>query len=692
LESVSKQGVNVSTGVPGQLACATIPKQLDDAIYNHACSSAYPLNLGMIAGFVKDDKIQASVLLAYHKGKRSENAPVICPIELAVRRYQYNPDTYDHTAKPSVVAFMTPLYDAAFAPDKCKGNEQQCIVGRITSVRNKELKMTSFMKTVMQEFVELLIPGNQVHEYYLADLEMVMDRQNRPSQRGIIHRSFYEKATNRIKMFMKGETYANVKDPRPISTINGVDKVAYSKVIYSFENALKQHEWYAFSHTPVEIANRVVEVCSQAETVVKTDFSRFDGHVSNLLRELERMALTRAFHPSLHNEVLELHNKQFKLRGIGSFGSRYDSDMARASGSPETSVFNSMENAFIAFLALRRTFVGGAHMDADQAWSCLGIYGGDDGLTANITAKTYASAAGMVGQELTSEIVKRGDHGVQFLSRIYSPNVWFGDNNSICDVKRQLAKLHVTVRLPPNITPVTKLLEKTRAFVHSDLNTPIIGDFFYRANELFLGCVPMKVLQQYADVPGIAPMRRWDQQFDASVQYPNDKADWMFDAVAKQLPFFDYERFRTWLDNCRTLEDIMKPPQFVERETAKSAVSAVVDSGQEVLSGTPGKIELPILEVKLPPPPVKPIENSVVPENMRHYVDNKVTFHAPVESKSTAFEGKVETKTSPKLQFSDTIQGQQALKKKRGVGKFRKGGKYPSNSTNPNWRVKKNNG
>jgi len=59
------------------------------------------------------------------------------------------------------------------------------------------------------------------------------------------------------------------------------------------------------------------------------------------------MALLRAFHPDYHTEILDLHQSQFNLKAYGKYGSWYHTEFSRASGSPETSIFNTMFNAFI---------------------------------------------------------------------------------------------------------------------------------------------------------------------------------------------------------------------------------------------------------------------------------------------------------------------------------------------------------
>ena len=175
-------------------------------------------------------------------------------------------------------------------------------------------------------------------------------------------------------------------DPRAISQIEGPVKLAYSQFIYALSDALKGFEWYAFGKTPRKIAERIAQLCFRAESHAdNTDYSRQDGRVNEVVRLFERMLMLALFHPSFHVEMLKLMRSQTGLRARTTFGVKYDTGYARASGSPETSAFNTILNAFIAYLAFRMTRVDGRYLKPEEAWARLGIYGGDDSLTTALS-------------------------------------------------------------------------------------------------------------------------------------------------------------------------------------------------------------------------------------------------------------------------------------------------------------------
>jgi len=570
LRSVATSGSFISTGRPGELASAKIPTRVDDTIATIARISKYDLTMPQVQSYVDGDKEKAAILVDYHRNADdNDKPPVVCPVPEGVRRYQFDPSRYEPEAKAGMVAFMSPLIHGAYVPDQTVANEERCVTGRVVDVRPKILRTTPFLRNVMHEFVEMFIPQRIAHTLDPTDDDEVRDRQSKPSQRRIYDVNQGAVAKRLVQMFIKKEPYGKVADPRAISQINGVDKIAYSKYTYALEAVLKEQKWYAFGKNPLDVANRVVEVVQDAEFVVNTDFSRFDGHGSNLMRELEKMVLLRAFRETHHNELIELHRSQQNMKAYATLGTKYETHFSRASGSPETSLFNSIVNAFVAFLALRMTKREGLFVAAHEAYARLGIYGGDDGLTADVEPDVYRKAASMIGQKLEAEPIMRYEFGVKFLARMYSPYVWEGDNRSCCDLQRQLTKFHVTVRLPSDVTPQMKLLEKARSFLLSDRSTPVLGDFCRRVETLSGG----KIKPNHKT----AQVASWLASFPEETQYPNEPDQWMIDYMVRLLPKANYTAYLKWLNKCRSLEDLMRCGLLQEPEEPETKVPAVVD-------------------------------------------------------------------------------------------------------------------
>lgn len=376
---------------------------------------------------------------------------------------------------------------------------------------------------------------------------------------------------------MKKEAYGNVKDPRIISTINGTDKREYSRYIYAFtDTVLKNKKWYAFGKTPRKISQDVADICEAAlESVMNTDFSRFDGHGTNVMRHLERMLLLRTFRTEYHDDLLELHRSQFGLNAFTTFGCRYETGFSRASGSPETSSFNGVVNKFIDFLHRRLGSTPGDFDGAKLAYNNPGIFGGDDGLAADSDGPRLTKASAMMGFTIECEPVPRGFMGVTFLARQYGPYVWSGDCTSVCDLPRTLAKFHTTVALQ-GIKPEEKLVEKCRSAILSDSNTPIIGPFCRRVKKINGNILEMNDRTK--------SIRAWNSELDQNEQYPNEYNEWMEGLAYETYDTNSIARFYKWLDSTETLDDLLNP--FILREPIDPVSTQNAVCEDEVLKGT----------------------------------------------------------------------------------------------------------
>lgn len=628
LDVRSTEGAQRSTGYVGAYSQALIPADVDDTIASLARSSKVDLTLPTAQQFVDGDRQAAAMLVEYHRTKADVKPDVVCPVKEAIRRYQYEPQSYEPEAKSMVRPFMAPVLHDCFVPDHCAANSRAAIKQRVTDVQS-DATVTNFMSQCMTEFVDLLFPVK--HILMPVDDDELYARQNRPSQRSILERS-QTQSPNRVgSTFLKKETYGDIKPPRIITTFNGVDKAAYSKYTYALTAYVKQQPWYAFGRTPVEIAHRVTDVLAEADTAVNSDLSKFDGRVSPALRELEKRVWLAGFCEVCHDILLELHGSQFNLTCYTEFvDEMYEMLFSRGSGSGDTAIFNTIINAFLAFYTFRKTRQQLGYISAPEAWRRLGVYGGDDGVTANINPETYKKACADVGQCLTVDVVQRGNFGISFLARKYGPCVWYGDPTTCCDLPRQLAKLHVTVNLPPKVTPLMKLLEKVRSFALTDLDTPVIGDLCKAVIRVH-GQMPAEDLE-------VSRVSAWHSAYESDVQFPNVRADWMGYYASMSLPGFDFMRFLTYLDNATTLVDFLSLPLCQEPKVPTTTIPVVVDDRILLPPSAPPAPTVSTPAVELPNP-VVPLASRLRKSKASVYQSprskRRVTFamtHLPAES------------------------------------------------------------
>lgn len=555
--------VSTTSKVGGYLTAETLATN-DEAIALLAAESKYDLNIASIEKYFPD-KQQAIMSWSFHRRKVNFKGPLISPVEQHVRRYQYEPSNFDPSYPSSMVSFMRPIIDEGFAPDSCPANDRAYVDARILELRKEPVpEVTPFAIRVMHEFLKFMIP--EPHLGVPVDIDFVMDKQNRPSQRRIIYDAQFREAQHRVGSFMKKESYDEPKHPRPITTIDGPTKVEYSKFIYAMSEHLKTMPWYAFGKKPVQVAQRVASVCEFAEhSVLPTDASRWDGRIKQILRLFEKFYLMRFFATQYHEQACELHSRHKGAVAHTTHGVSYETDDERGSGNPETAVFNSSENCLSAYYCARRR-----GMTPEEAWNSLGIYGGDDGLTPDADPVLYTKHCLELGIVIKAKVIKRGEAGVNMLGRIYGPDVWHGDTNSMCDIVRIMSKLHLTVSMPSNITPSKKLFEKSFALYLTDRNTPVVGPLVKLAVQF----------GQSREMVYDNLIRDHLVELDEALQYPNQDDDWMYTYVRSVFPEADFDKLEKHLRSCKSLEELLVCPTIQERKPPKPQDRPVVADGE----------------------------------------------------------------------------------------------------------------
>jgi hypothetical protein len=493
---------------------------------------------------------------------------VVFPVNKGVRSYQYKPAEYDQEARPKLDAFMSPIIHAAYAPVMNKAGEERSVEGRITSLRKPEPRHSRFVVQCIHEFANLVVAGATLEP---VCYETVASKQTSATQQVSLRKAVltgeYRAAV--LKCFGKAEAYSSIKDPRNISQYNDADKLDMAMLALSLSEHCKQFAWYAPGKTPEQIAYRVAEICATAREFVDiSDYHRMDGTITYLLRNVDGAVCMKAFanHRAKVNELLKSNVDNV---GILPYGTKFQQGPSHGSGCSATSVFQTLRASFAAYLGYRHTRLpSGRRLSSQEAFAALGIHLGDDGLDADLPPTSHAWAADRVGLVLEAQTVKRGFRGVNFLARYYSPEVWQGSPNSMCDVKRQLSKFHTTVRLPANVTPEQKLVEKCMSYVATDGNTPVIGPF----------CKRVLLLSSYRPRT-LLGVGSWWSKFEDSVQYPNENVGgWMDVEFAAQLEEFDRTQFEGWLALTTTAQDLLCPPICEEPKAPQpTSVAVVVD-------------------------------------------------------------------------------------------------------------------
>jgi hypothetical protein len=591
-------GLFQSTARCGQFSSSLTTAKVDEAIINLVIARKQKLTLGVVKsvmGSSKEDQSGCEVLFAYHS-LAIPHAGALVDVTPGLRSFQWmsRDGTFDDDAKVRMKSFMDPIVDGGFVPDDSRGNDERSVQKRIEELKKPTVKkMSYFLSQTMDEFLERVIPEPGV--CIPVDEDTVRERQNRPTQQAIIDQAEFQELGLPATGMVKNEAYGKVTDPRMITIMAGRDKVDYSKYTYAFHDVLVDKPWYAFSKKPAEVAQRVSEIAELATRHADMkDYHRLDGTIGPPSRELNRRGYVRAFKPEYHLELHSAMRRNFNKTVRTRHGVTYESKWAQCSGDVATSDSNTMTNAFTAYHGFR--LMG---LEPDEAYEALGIYGGDDGMDCDADRKCMEIAASKMGLILELERVPRGDLGVHFLARCYGPDVWFGEADSTCDIKRQASKFHLSIPLPSKVTPAQKLVDKCFAFYLSDVNTPIIGDLCKKVRDLFPELWP-----QTANWKNLNQL--WRPHLEDSVQYPNRVEDWASDLVDRQLPNFDLESF---LDKLQTAT---RETIFTMGTCDPERPEVLVDEGivmvEGDIHGTPEELPPPVaVQVVVTEDPARPI-------------------------------------------------------------------------------------
>lgn len=547
--SIARSGTN---------SCVTIP----DAVYNsllatRRISPKNTLNLYQVKALTKnvlgdDTDVACPILTDYLNNSTDTEVTVINVVDRPnMVTFAFAPPA--PTDKPILEAFGRPLVPPAFVPVNNEDSSKASIIGRVIktqeAVKKMDVKTTPFKQRIMGEFVKFLVP--EVHKHVPLDFDAIVAKQSKPGQKRDLDKAGFmsDMVSKIVTTFLKAEAYGKPTDTRNITTFQARPKIDYAGFMYPIMDHLKQYDFYAFGKEPKKVAERVAHIAGRAKSgVTCADIHRMDGHVNAFLRTLERAVGLRFFHPDYHAEFLKAHDAHIGNRGVTTFGNWYEQGDTRGSGEMGTSAWNTVITLYLLYLCFRM-----AGLEPKAAWQKLlddAMAGGDDSVVADADELLLVRAAYNIGFILKTPTIAVGEPGVNFLARVYGPDVWNGDPTSMCDIKRQMEKFHLCARAP--ISPEQKLYEKALSFSYTDSNTPLIGAFVNKILSLTRGFETTHTLVRYGD------------EWDVSVQYPNDKAQWMWEVVYNELPLVRVDELINYINAADSLKELLEVPAFYD--------------------------------------------------------------------------------------------------------------------------------
>lgn len=402
--------------------------------------------------------------------------------------------------KPTAKILCDPLVmaeDVAVAPVSSHTNDVACIVGRVDKVANNT-ELDDELSKLAEEFADICarpllygqarkqdgaLPHGPLGTGHPWTLEEVDAQQTLPNQKARTNRAKRHTPDEKggVESFQKQEAYAKTSDPRNISTVPTDHTRELSCYTYAFAKHLKATfgpestgagKFYYPGCNPIVIATGIFTYVSSLFArlfrLVETDYSRFDGTISaSLRRKVEFACMLKFFNRKHSRHLAKLLKNELSQQAKTKHGVRYNTGGSRLSGSPLTTIGNTLINAFVVYASWRLS--GKTPL---EAIAIIGPKYGDDGVDASGT--NYEAVATRMGLKLKLDNIDLAETGrVSFLSRIYPDARHF--NWSHFDVKRALCKIPVVCN---GARPDMEALHsKLVGYLSMDPDTPILSSY-----------------------------------------------------------------------------------------------------------------------------------------------------------------------------------------------------------------------
>jgi len=603
IEFVDSDGnMQVSLGREGEQLSTKIARKDLDVILYQASSQAVATTL-MSLGYREEKNASAMRhITQYFVATRSTGPPGMAGLQgeaglsalASVRSQQLSTNVKGFwpvscigdisEAKISARAFAAPIIaDTALAPIlNDSGVMAETIVRRVRLVVNTQeptgAKGERYKKFI-REFVEFVVPN--AHELDPMTTDEVLDALDKPRQKALVEGvldSLSGQPSSDIRSFIKNE--ATNKTPRLISGFKDIRFVAHvSKfAIKVTSDILKPNcPWYFSASTPTAIAEGVASYFKVNHgQVCETDFSNMDGTISPWLSyNVLGAVMKRAFKIEHHSEIQRIVNSLVTACARSKrFGFSYDAGPGVKSGSPTTTLGNTLFNAAMEYVAIRHTY---PNLQPELVFRGLGPKAGDDGLTTSSVGPFMALVCKDFG--LTLKTVEYDpEHGLCFLGRVFT--CLNCCTHSIQDPLRTIEKLHMTFR-HADVPIADAAYDRCDSYLVTDGMTPLISEYCQMVQRLY-----------NADINHSRRLARKDIQRDAlywariptdSWPQVEDKYDDTLVLMAKRIGC-DAEALRFLIVAYKTASSVWDLPYIHTRDGGKRRKFHVEDDGSVDMS------------------------------------------------------------------------------------------------------------
>jgi hypothetical protein len=494
---------------------------------------------------IAPDMTQAdfALLTCYIRARGTPDRTNVHVRQFQVATYSYGDDLDDVPVSRLRGAMRSTLPGRAYVPAKTLGIERRAVENRVTSHQTKPEPdpLTNVETGWAREFGLHILAANGGVLAVVKNYEEVLAHQKSPSAARLLAVAEMGKyCAQRVLSFIKLEAHATPKDGRVVSPVKPNEKERTAAFALGITTLFYQCAWYGFGK-PGDVEQKVVTaaMASAARTnmasCLLTDFSRYDGRTRAVMHSVFQAVFRELVQEHNRPELATILRGMVNRKATTPHDVSYETGTSILSGIGLTSILGSTGNGFIAYSYLRR-----AKYTSGEAWSRLGVYAGDDGMTFDVVPALYAEEAKRYGHLLTVDVRAPLDrtliqlgvsqdtitikhHCLDFLARTWGPAVWDGDANSCTDVVRALSKFHLTTLDDTRYAMRLKAL----AYLVNDRNTPYLGLFLKKVAAPLPGESEIVLTSTTEHIPWLAHI-----SLALDSRFTNTLHDWMIELLS----------------------------------------------------------------------------------------------------------------------------------------------------------------
>jgi hypothetical protein len=370
---------------------------------------------------------------------------------MTVSRRQFDGPESDPDDKRLMRPWCLPIYDATLPNQRGLNTECNTVQDRVSEPQSHAQGVIRNYQTSMLEFTRWLTDGHAKTLSPVSFDEILLHQDSASKRRnfeaGMLGATGKD---NFSRSFVKAEPSSLLKPwrgPRLISTFAPDWKIRMSRfsiALYSW--MMEYRSQYIGSGHPSAIAERVAAITT-CDFVLVADASNFDGSMGHWHVELENLVLCTLFGDEQSEEIRDIMHNQENISARTSSGVRYSTQASRHSGSPFTTISNTICSLYLLWCGYRVNY------SRDQAAIMMqrgALAAGDDVIAGGLDILWFDLVVKKFKMVYKSHIVDYGLDGgnecfmgVDFLSVFYPQR---GSARCTIDLVRFLSKWHWTTQ------------------------------------------------------------------------------------------------------------------------------------------------------------------------------------------------------------------------------------------------------